>query len=424
MILRSLLSQRLIPRSFSVTGVTSSTVHSSFSRQRWQREVVGLDAALCSPPRRCYTNTHSLREQTRFHSIDPSHSRNAHDLTNSWIINRELASHIRPSLAQVENEEKEKDTKFEVCFLGTGAGQVSIFRGNSATALRMGSTTYLFDAGEGLQRQLMISALNKGDIRKIFITHLHSDHIGGLCSLLLGLNLVAKQTENAKQKTLQIYGPVGLYNYIATNLSLSVAKLNYLIVEVFELTGGSNRWEHPGAKPTFKEFRLHNLRRNSIPMNPDGTWTLEEAVEITTPEQALELHSRGTGTYVEAAEVHHVPKLQCFGFVVREPVQPLKIDVNKAKILGVKPGKKYQILKCGFNVLSDNGLREVLADDVMVGDRPKPRKFALIGDCCGIPKPMVDLCHDADILVHEATLSGSASGEKIQNGGVSSFAVW
>jgi hypothetical protein len=44
MILRSLLSQRLIPRSISVTEVTSSSVL-SFSRQRWQRGVVSLDDA-------------------------------------------------------------------------------------------------------------------------------------------------------------------------------------------------------------------------------------------------------------------------------------------------------------------------------------------------------------------------------------------
>jgi ribonuclease Z len=415
MIIRSLLSQRLIPRSASVTGVATSTVFSSFSHQRWQRGVVGLDGTLCSPPRRCYTNTPSSRRES-FHSLDPSVSRHGDDLKSDWLLNPDLASHIRASLSLVENVEKEIDTGFEVCFLGTGAGQLSIFRGNSATALRMGSTTYLFDAGEGLQRQLMISALNAGDIRKIFITHLHTDHIGGLPGLLLGLQLIAKTSKQAKKKTLQIYGPVGLYNYIATSLSLSFAELKHLTVQVFELTGGSNRWQHPGALRTFPEFRHRGLQRKSIPMNPDGTWTLEEAVEVTTPEEAVEYSSRPMGTYIQAAEVHHVPKLQCYGYVVREPIQPRSIDPDRAKNLGVRPGAKYKMLKSGFNVQSDDGLREVLADDV-VGDPVKQRKFALIGDCCGISRPMVGLCHDADVLVHEATLSEGDSEEKIQRGG-------
>jgi ribonuclease Z len=411
MILRSLLSQRLIPRSFSVTGVKSTTVLSSFSRQRWQRVVVSLDArlGLCSSPHRCYTNS-SRRESSQ--SINP-----ADDLRNDWILNPDLAPHIRTSLSLVESAEKEVDTGFEVCFLGTGAGQLSIFRGNSATCLRMGSTTYLFDAGEGLQRQLMISAINAGDIRKIFITHLHTDHIGGLPGLLLGLQLIAKTSSQAKKKTLQIYGPIGLHNFIATNLSLACAELKHLTVQVFELTGGSNRWNHPGALRTFPEFGHRGLQRRSIPMNPDGTWTIEEAVEVTSPKDAVELNSRPTGTYIQAAEVHHVPKLQCFGYVVQEPMQPRNIDAEKCSNLGVKPGKKYKLLKSGYNVQSDDGLREVLADDVTVSDPPKPRKFALIGDCCGIPRPMVDLCHNADVLVHEATLSGGDSEEKIQQGG-------
>jgi hypothetical protein len=38
--------------------------------------------------------------------------------------------------------------------------------------------------------------------------------------------------------TLEIYGPPGLYNYIAMTLALSCAKVNYLNVIVTELIGG------------------------------------------------------------------------------------------------------------------------------------------------------------------------------------------
>ena len=61
---------------------------------------------------------------------------------------------------------------FSVCFLGTGAGKATLDRNNSATALRTDHATYLFDAGEGVQRQLMKSQVCFSDIKKIFSKYL------------------------------------------------------------------------------------------------------------------------------------------------------------------------------------------------------------------------------------------------------------
>ena len=57
---------------------------------------------------------------------------------------------------------------FTIGFLGTSAGKGTIHRSNSATALRTDGATYLFDAGEGVQRQLMLSRVSAGRIHKIF----------------------------------------------------------------------------------------------------------------------------------------------------------------------------------------------------------------------------------------------------------------
>ena len=83
---------------------------------------------------------------------------------------------------------------------------------------------------------------------------------------------------------------------------------------------------------------------------------------------------------------------------------PQRIDVKLANSLDVAQAHKYQELKNGFSVLRDDGTGEVHPDQVLVGSPFKARKLALMGDTCGIPLPMSQLCKNADVLVHEATL--------------------
>lgn len=68
------------------------------------------------------------------------------------------------------------DHTFNVYFLGTGSGQ-GLPRRNSAAALRMGRTVYLFDAGEDTQAQLMRSDIRFSDIEKIFSTFGKSNQV-------------------------------------------------------------------------------------------------------------------------------------------------------------------------------------------------------------------------------------------------------
>jgi ribonuclease BN (tRNA processing enzyme) len=66
------------------------------------------------------------------------------------------------------HEEEGRDTGMSLLFLGTGAGRATPRRSNTATALRRGSQAYLFDAGEGVQMQLMLSKMKGTQIKKIF----------------------------------------------------------------------------------------------------------------------------------------------------------------------------------------------------------------------------------------------------------------
>lgn len=73
----------------------------------------------------------------------------------------------------------------EVVTLGTGGGPVvSASRAGTATLVRIEDATYLFDCGMGSIRQYRQHA-NWGELRGIFLTHLHSDHIYDLGSYLV-----------------------------------------------------------------------------------------------------------------------------------------------------------------------------------------------------------------------------------------------
>ena len=170
------------------------------------------------------------------------------------------------SSTNASNEKyKSIDTEFAVTFLGTAGGTPTMHRNGSCTALRLGGQTFLFDVAEGTLRQLQFTRISPISITKIFISHLHGDHLFGIVPVIMGIMIshkVAMQAtpeNNRKQRrknnwkkkngiedsmipkekpTLEIYGPPGLYNYIGMVISLSCSKLNYLNVKVIELVGG------------------------------------------------------------------------------------------------------------------------------------------------------------------------------------------
>src|SRR5690625_3515145 len=75
----------------------------------------------------------------------------------------------------------------ELTFLGTGAGIPSKERNVSAVALSLLqelNSIWLFDCGEATQHQILHTSIKSRKINKIFITHMHGDHIFGLPGLL------------------------------------------------------------------------------------------------------------------------------------------------------------------------------------------------------------------------------------------------
>ena len=58
-------------------------------------------------------------------------------------------------------------------------------RAQPANALVVGQDVYLFDAGEGTQRQMKAAGLRLAQVKAIILSHHHLDHVGGLGPILM-----------------------------------------------------------------------------------------------------------------------------------------------------------------------------------------------------------------------------------------------
>lgn len=73
--------------------------------------------------------------------------------------------------------------------LGTASQVPTKSRNHNGYFLRWDAEGFLFDPGEGTQRQMTFSNIAATDITKIFITHFHGDHCLGLAGVLQRLSL-------------------------------------------------------------------------------------------------------------------------------------------------------------------------------------------------------------------------------------------
>jgi len=328
-----------------------------------------------------------------------------------------LREHIRCGISGHEKEDRSmysKDTGMSICFLGTSAGNPTKVRSTSSTLLRMGGTGYLFDVGEGTQRQMFFARSSFGLIEQIFITHMHGDHVFGLPSFLLGLqNFVMTEHTAASDRVIKIYGPAGLFNFVACSLTLSCSKMNRMIIEVYELVGTRTRpyVDRNQRNPFlshYPEFKHPNFKRYQIqPKN--GIWTIEDfepknRSDVLTASKRDILESKRR-VRIKAGEVRHVRGVPTFGYVVEEEEPSRNIDPEKARSLNVSPaGKKYELLKHGFSVYADDGETEIMPEQVLLPRTKVGRKVSIVGDNSGWSNELRQIVSNSDVLVHEATL--------------------
>jgi ribonuclease BN (tRNA processing enzyme) len=91
---------------------------------------------------------------------------------------------------RVDSQAPNERTGTKVVLLGTGTPVPDPDRSGPATAIVVGDSAYLVDFGPGIVRRAESAALNRripavepGNLKVAFVTHLHSGHTGGYSDL-------------------------------------------------------------------------------------------------------------------------------------------------------------------------------------------------------------------------------------------------
>lgn len=232
----------------------------------------------------------------------------------------------------------------EITFLGTGAGVPSKERNVTAIALSLlqeQNSVWLFDCGEATQHQILNTTIKPRKINKIFITHLHGDHIFGLPGFL------SSRSFQGGSDPLYLYGPEGIRTYVETSLRISQSHLTYpLIVE--EISEGKIMEDEQ-----FKVF---------------------------------------------AKKLDH--GITSYSYRVEEKDKPGELLAEKLKEIGIMPGPIYKEIKEKDKITTDDG--QVIDCKEFIGPPKKGRVVCIFGDT-RFQESHISFVKDADMLVHEAT---------------------
>jgi ribonuclease Z len=112
----------------------------------------------------------------------------------------------------------------KITFLGTAGSTPTKFRNLPAVALDYNGSIFLFDCGEGTQRQCMYYSVNISRIKAVFLSHIHGDHTIGLAGLLRTLAL------NKRTEPIYIYIPKGYEKHLLALIGFDMALIPYKLI--------------------------------------------------------------------------------------------------------------------------------------------------------------------------------------------------
>jgi ribonuclease Z len=242
-----------------------------------------------------------------------------------------------------------------IVFLGTGGSIPTPKRNLPAILMQYENEQFLLDCGEGVQRQIIRARTGFHKRMRVFITHMHGDHMLGLPGLMQTMALLDRE------RKLHIYGPVGIKRFLE-GIKESVQFVLTFPIEIHEI-------EKPGIVCDEKEY------------------------------------------FVLASRAKHIIPAFAYAFVEKD--RPGRFYPEKAKALGVPEGPLWGQLQHGEGVKLRNG-RTVKSEQV-VGSSRKGRRVVYTGDTRPF-KNLVGLAADADVLIHDATLDDELAERAKEDG--------
>jgi ribonuclease Z len=242
-----------------------------------------------------------------------------------------------------------------VVFLGTAGSVPTPKRSLPAIVIQRKAELIMFDCGEGLQRQMIQAGVGFHRKTKIFVTHLHGDHVLGLPGLLQTMSLMDRQ------RKLEIYGPPPIEAFVDAIQQTVQYNLTFPI-EIMEIRD----------------------------------------VNLVCEEKEYEIHAVWAD--------HVVPSL---AYALIEKPRPGRFNPEKARALGVPEGPLWSKLQHGSAVRLPNG--KIVRSEEVVGPPRPGRKIVYSGDTRPI-ESVVRLARNADLLIHDGTLDDKLADKAYEDG--------
>jgi ribonuclease Z len=228
----------------------------------------------------------------------------------------------------------------EIIFLGTGGSIPTKRRNLPSVVVKRKDEILMFDCGEGTQKQMLLSKIGINKKMKVLISHFHGDHVLGLPGLIQTMSLLGRNKE------LEIYGPLGIEDFLESISKTVQFNLNY-----------------------------------SIKVNSIDEGKILEANEYE----------------IFAKQANH--GIPCFAFALIEKAKPGRFYPEKARALGIPEGPLWKKLQTGEDIVFKG---TIVKSNQVVGPPRKGLKivYALDTRPC---EAILELARDADVLMHDST---------------------